>query len=225
VGRQGRNARSKLLFPKMTHFLMHYSFLKTYGTSHPGFRYPGHNLWPLKLVTQLYNLTAHRSPSTFSLKLHTNTPVTGIHANPDSLRRWALSTLRGSVKCSYVIHATNAYASHLLPHMQGAAGIIPTRGQVIALRANVRPEKLTQASWGGSDEYWFPRLLQAREKHPLIILGGGREATPGHDYYVTDDSVVRADTGKVLRTFLPRMFPGKFKKRREPEMEWVRLQT
>ncbi|KAF9462560.1 FAD dependent oxidoreductase [Collybia nuda] len=194
---------------------------ETYGTPHPGFRYPGHNLWPLKLVTALYNLTVRRNPLRFSLKLHTNTPVTSMRASHNPSRRWELSTPRGSIGCSYVIHATNAYASHLLPHMHGEDGIIPTRSQIIALRADAPPADLTQVSWGSGDEYWFPRPLQDGDKHPLVLLGGGRLSVPGHEYYVSDDSTTNPFIGKLLREFLPGMFPGMYEKGREPEMEWT----
>jgi hypothetical protein len=60
------------------------------------------------------------------------------------------------------------------------------------------------------------------DEKPLIILGGGREAAlPTFDQYEADDSVFRDDVRKVLRDFLPGLFPGKFEKEGAPEMEWV----
>jgi hypothetical protein len=57
---------------------------------------------------------------------------------------------------------------------------------------------------------------------PLIIIGGGREAArPGFEIGVDDDGVVNPAVGRVLRRFLPEVFPDKFVER-EPEMEWVR---
>ncbi|EEB95153.1 hypothetical protein MPER_05926, partial [Moniliophthora perniciosa FA553] len=61
-----------------------------------------------------------------------NTPVTAVKPLNIGNKRWSLQTPRGSVSCRYVVHATNAYAGHLIPHMNGQAGILPTRGQVIA---------------------------------------------------------------------------------------------
>ena len=194
-----------------------------YGTSFPGCRHPGHNLWPLKLVTQLFTLASQHKPDKFSLTLHTSTPVTAISAS-SSARKWSLSTPRGTVNCTYVIHATNAYASHLLPHMRGIAGIIPTRGHVMALRAAAPLSEITNSSWWANEgfEYWFPRPVKAPDEKPLIILGGGREAAlPNFDQFEADDSVFREDVGKVLRDFLPGLFPGKFEKGGAPEMKWV----
>ncbi|GLB41219.1 putative FAD dependent oxidoreductase [Lyophyllum shimeji] len=199
-----------------------------YGASYPAWRHPGHNVWPLKLVTHLYKLAQNLNPSKFQVNLHTNTPVTFISASTSKDHHWSLSTPRGDVQCSYVIHATNAYASHLLPHMHGPTGIIPTRGQVSAIRAAVPLSEMTSMSWEANQgfEYWFPRPINGSDHDtddsPLVILGGGREAAgPDFETYVTDDSVVRRETGKVLRDFLPGMFPGKYEKGREPEMEWT----
>jgi glycine/D-amino acid oxidase-like deaminating enzyme len=154
--------------------------------------------------------------------------VTAIHpanlASTDA-RDWVLTTPRGELKCNYVVHATNAYASYLLPHMQGPEGIIPTRGQVMALRADTSLVDLSRSGWGGNEgfEYWFPRpVADPATDKPLVILGGGREAvSPKFELYVEDDSAVNQDIGQALRNFLPSVFPGKFQKGREPEMEWV----
>jgi hypothetical protein len=107
-------------------------------------------------------------------------------------------------------------------------GIIPTRGQAIALQANASLSELTKASWAANEryEYWFPRPVQVseggKEDNPIIILGGGRQVGgPKLEQYETDDSVLHSDVGKFLREFLPLKFPGKFEKGREPEMEWV----
>ncbi|KAH9893649.1 FAD dependent oxidoreductase [Cubamyces lactineus] len=200
---------------------------KEYGASYPAFRTPGYNIWPLKLVTHLYNLgkTIGENSSTSSLHLHTNTPVTDIAAISDatSSRRWNLTTPRGPIAASHILHATNAYASHLLPHLRGPSGIVPTRGQIIATRAAVPEQTLTRSAFTGNEgfEYWFPRPLEPGQTNPLVILGGGREATkPTFELYVTDDSTVNPAVGDALRKFLPVVFPGKYEEGKEPEMEW-----
>ena len=193
-----------------------------------GVHVPGHNLWPYKLVTRIFEdaqATANEKGS-IEVMLHTKTPVTGFervwaaeankqqHHDPirgvpmaaagkapeiitnaddpaqTQQRKWKLQTPRGSISCNYVVHATNGYAGHLLPFLAGANsnatspqteefqhplsnyglprpkprgmyGIIPTRGQVGAIRASVRAEDLGwRNSWVGAEggwEYWFPR--------------------------------------------------------------------
>jgi len=195
-----------------------------YGTSYPGFFEPGYNLWPSKLVTRLYYL-AQNSPH-LDLHLFTSVPVTRISRSDSESPRWSIKTPRGNITTTYVIHATNAYASHLLPHLAGPGGIIPTRGQVIATRASVTGEELTRVGWGGNEgfEYWFPRPLDRTkaEERPLVILGGGREASAADfELYQTDDGSVNTDVGHILRKFLPEVFPGKYDPGKDPEMEWT----
>lgn len=220
-----------------------FSFIQRFGAPYPAALIPGNNLWPLKLVAGLFNLAnkigqGASSRPTLTLSLHTLTPVTSIStlsstekglgdkSNPFP-RRFSLSTPRGNIKCSYVIHATNAYVSHLLPDLP----VIPTRGQIVALRAAVGEEKLTKIAGTGNDgfEYWFPRPVKCDAdgkplENPLVILGGGREASSRlFEFYEVDDGVLNPRVGKVLREFLPAVFPGYYEDGREPEMEWVRI--
>ncbi|KAF8911378.1 DAO-domain-containing protein [Mucidula mucida] len=185
-----------------------------FGTSYPAITFDAYNFWPLKFVTQLYRLAKERSASTFgSLVLHTNTPVTGVLPSSDS-GKWDLITLRGSVSCQYVLHATNAYAGHLLPSMRGAAGIIPTRGQVVAIKS----KNTGISSWTNSQgEYWFPRPGGDPDQS-LVILGGGNSAARGEEAPVTDDSVLNPRVGQALRKFFPKIFGVE---EREPDMEWT----
>ncbi|KAJ6480953.1 FAD dependent oxidoreductase [Mycena sanguinolenta] len=193
-----------------------------YGANYPTVEFGGFNLWPLKFVTRLYQLAQSKGGSHFELKIHTRTPATSISPSSSSSRRWAVTTPRGVLNCSYIIHATNAYASHLLPHMSGPAGIVPTRGQIVALRASVPADELRKCSWDGNEgfEYWFPRPSSSHET-PLVILGGGREVLPDFEWGQSDDSSVNDFVGASLRKFLPAVFPGKFEKGMEPEMEWT----
>ena len=190
---------------------------------------PGNNVWPLKLVSHLYNLAEAASPN-FNLTLHTRTPVTSISdaSGSDSAhsRKVTIHTPRGDIRCSAVLHATNGYASHLLPFLHGE--IIPTRGQVISTRANTAsPFGKNREGFTGNDgfEYWFPRPKKTSDEHELVILGGGREAAKDgrFEFYTVDDSVVNESVGEVIRGFLPAVFPGRFDNGTKPEMEWVSL--
>jgi len=198
---------------------------KRYGTEFRAVRKPGSNVWPYKLFTKLYKLAQSNSPPDVSLTLHTGTPVNSItdirkvSQGSATARRWAIHTPRGDVTCKYVLHATNGYASHLLPHLQ----IIPTRGQVIATRASVPSSDITDSAWvsNAALEYWFPRPTPSPSDCPLIILGGAREVPQNFEFYEVDDSVVVDDIGKGLRKILPRLFPGKFDEAQKPEKEWT----
>lgn len=184
-------------------------------------------MWPLKLVGLLYELAQTQTPN-FSVNVYTRTPATSISPHPDAAsgRRWTVETPRGTISCAYILHATNAYVSHLIPHLAGPDGIIPTRGQVMAVRAAAPPDAITKSAWAANEgfEYWFPRPMSSGEATPLVIVGGGREvATPKYELYEVDDSVCNEEIGRAMRRFLPSVFPGKYEEGREPELEWVRL--
>ncbi|KAF9019776.1 hypothetical protein BDP27DRAFT_1354845, partial [Rhodocollybia butyracea] len=109
---------------------------------------------------------ANSSTSNLSLTLHTHTPITSVTPLSPSRSsfestRWNLHTPRGDVHCAQVLHATNGYASHLLLQYSsgstGKKGIIPTRGQIIAVRADTPINDSWRASWSGLDHYWFGR--------------------------------------------------------------------
>ncbi|KAG8716201.1 hypothetical protein FRC11_007375 [Ceratobasidium sp. 423] len=202
---------------------------------------PGHTLWPLKLVTKLYQYAkggtakswlssatswfSQSTPSPFSLDLFTHAPVNAVEPiSGDPTYRWSVMTQRGNVKARYVVHATNAYASHLLPQLAGPSkGIIPTRAQCVAARGSIEAHKWPVVGWGGNEgyEYWFARPPQDANEKTLVILGGGREtAVPNYEYNVADDSSVNPVVSQSLRRFLPRLYPGDFEEN-EPEMEWA----
>lgn len=200
----------------------------TYGTPYSAVKLPGHNIWPLKLVTMLYQHAKQRTGERFDLRMHTHTPVTSITRSQsegsNANLKYILSTSRGPISCLRVVHATNAYTSHLLPSLAGPDGIIPTRGQIIATRASVGKALIRTNSWSGNQgyEYWFPRPLGPGEERPLIVLGGGREASgPQFELYVDDDSGTNPVVGNELRDFLPTVFQGKFEHGTGPEMEWT----
>ncbi|KAG9087606.1 hypothetical protein FRC07_012777 [Ceratobasidium sp. 392] len=153
---------------------------------------PGNTIWPLKLVTKLFesakgtttpdpwfgktsSLLARTTSSAFSLDLFTQTPVDAIESVPSGGAYSSMvKTNRGSIQTRYVMHATNALS----------------------------------------------RPLVQEEDRALVILGGGRETVANHEFNVADDSVVNSAISKILRSFLPTLFPKDFDES-EPEMEWT----
>ncbi|KAG2363598.1 FAD dependent oxidoreductase [Suillus spraguei] len=193
-----------------------------YGAPYPGFLAPGYNLWPLKLVTKLYQHAQAHARQYATLSLHTRTPVTAVtHETTNNSSTYTVVTNRGSILCSRVVHATNGYASYLLPFLAGPDGIIPHRGQIIATRASVGADQIKIPSWSGNEgfAYWFPRPITHDTEKPLIIIGGCEEAAASS--YVDDDSKTHPLVGKALREFLPFVFEGKYDPGSEPEMEWT----
>lgn len=173
-------------------------------------------------------------PSGFKLILHTHTPVHAVLPNQSTATSgWSVQTSRGTISASRVIYATNAYTSHLLPHLSGPQGIVPVRGQLAAIRAKVGyvdegwedtgdSQGITRSGFSANMgfEYWFPRphpktpdlSPRVEPRKPLIILGGARETlrNRGYGMYETDDSVLDPEASVGLRAFLGHVFPGKF---------------
>ncbi|KAG8962478.1 hypothetical protein FRC05_005323 [Tulasnella sp. 425] len=213
---------------------------KEYHTKYPAYRQPGNNLWPLKLATKLFQrargttansgfiqsllstVFSNQGPPVIDLALHTHTPVECVRQSGRGDRAYDVETTRGTIRADYVVHATNAYVSHLLPQFSGPKnGVVPTRGQVIGTRSRLPRGELWNDNFVANEgyEYWFPRPCPSSEL-PLIILGGGRESARSESN-VTDDSVVNETVGKTLRGFLPAVYPKAFSKDTQPEFEWT----
>ncbi|TLD15245.1 hypothetical protein PspLS_10676 [Pyricularia sp. CBS 133598] len=86
------------------------------------FSFTAAHLWPSKLVHQLLQRLIDQG----AVNVQSNTPVISVTAKPDPNGRWTIATPRGNVAAHNVVHATNAYAAHLLPEYTGR--IVPVRG-------------------------------------------------------------------------------------------------
>ncbi|KAJ3501809.1 hypothetical protein NMY22_g18799 [Coprinellus aureogranulatus] len=113
-----------------------------------------------------------------------------------------------------------AYANALINPNTSGVRIVPTRGQVVAVRLSPAPTPI-KGGWGANEgfEYWFPRPLQRPdEESQLVILGGGREvALPRYEFYEADDGKLNEDVGNALKKFLPGVYPEAIE---EVKVEW-----
>src|SRR5205809_134955 len=82
--------------------------------------YSAATLSPYKLITYLLTSTL----ATGAVKLFTHTPVTSITSEPTA--GYLIHTPRGIIQTNTIVHATNAYASNLLPEY--SSNIIPCKG-------------------------------------------------------------------------------------------------
>jgi glycine/D-amino acid oxidase-like deaminating enzyme len=159
--------------------------IERYGAAYPGVNIPAGSIWAVKLVTKLFQLAVSEAQTvSVSLHLHTHTPVEAVEAirvnasHSQTAARWTVHTPRGNLKTRFVIHASNAWAAHLLPQFampeqtktsstnidkkdQPKCGkwIAPYRGQIIATRANVPPSKLPRRAFAADwmEDYWLPK--------------------------------------------------------------------
>lgn len=184
--------------------------LQLFGAACAGaIRIPGNNLFPRKLVTAIFQRAqaqAARPDSPVSLSLFTNAPVVSVTASDKTRGQWDVNTAVGSIRARFVIHATNAYASHLVPSLAaGWHAIVPTRGQVVAYQPAQGGNPHWTTGWGGPDTYHFQR-----PGGECVILGGFREREPAEEFGNADDSAVSARVGAGLRGYLPVAFPKWF---------------
>lgn len=179
---------------------------------------PGATLHPRKLVSLIYT-RAQRSAAAkgISLDLVTDTPVHKVSFAGDGS---ILTTSKGDIKASYVVHATNGYASHLLPHLSSASnGIIPTRAQVVAVAPSSAKFLWGMGlSAGGGYEYGHQRP-STESNLPLYILGGGREYATGREWGVADDASLNSEVSAFLHPYLARTFPNSYGE--EVTREWT----
>lgn len=99
-----------------------------------GLKLPGNNLYPLKFVTKLFELARQEAADIgVDVQLYTHTPVVAVHSHASD--SWEAQTSRGSISARAVVHATNAYASHLIPSLlKTEKPVVPCRAQVMAIR-------------------------------------------------------------------------------------------
>lgn len=185
---------------------------------------PGATLHPRLLVSLIYKraqrLAAQRG---VELKLVTNTPVLKVTPPSSTFTSSTsvVSTAQGDIHARYVVHATNGYASHLLPHLAcpTAGGIVPTRAQAVAVSPTSGKYLWGMSlSAGGGYEYGHQRP-PSETPHPLYILGGGREYATGREWGVADDTSLNSQVSAFLHPYLAKTFPTSYGK--DVEMEWT----
>lgn len=187
------------------------------------------SLWPYKLVAFMLERLLATENGNFNLQ--TNTPVTGLQrvepptnlsgpaAAAASHPAWIVQTPRGRIAAKHVLLATNGYTSYLLP--QFADLIVPTRGQIAALRPPQEPRPgeppldightfyiigededgaaTTTTTSVGRDDYLVQRPPPAGE----LILGGGRQLARHRAVGVWDDGELDEPVRWWLRGELP----------------------
>ncbi|KAI4660351.1 hypothetical protein J4E81_006019 [Alternaria sp. BMP 2799] len=128
------------------------------------------HLWPRKMVHQLL---AKLLEQDHKLNVQANTPVTSVSDTTDEAGRWIIETSRGTIKATKVIHATNGYASQVLPEY--TRSITPIRGVCShidsALKQHAPHLNNTYALRfdGRNYDYLIPRADGS------IIVGGARQ--------------------------------------------------
>lgn len=188
---------------------------------------PGNNLYPLKYVSELFQQSLNKCQRSdkVTLDLYTHVPVINVErtsvkqgqrqrpSSDSTSPRWIVNTSRGdSIRARTVIHATNGYASSVVPSLaNGPNRIVPTRGQVMAYQprhdSSSDPRWTTAFASPGGREYFFQR---PGDQGPIILGGARYSAGKPFEFGESDDGVVNSKVEKALAEYLPMQFPGYF---------------
>ncbi|KAJ7660864.1 FAD dependent oxidoreductase-domain-containing protein [Mycena polygramma] len=134
---------------------------------------PGGALHPYRLITGILTRLAATCPN---FQLLTNTPCTNIALAVDR-RSYVITTPEGSFTAAHVVHATNAWASHLLPGMRRK--IVPIRVHMTAQRPGRGLGKAGNASsWAGTRAFVFYPWTSMLVFDYLTQQPGGDDQSP-----------------------------------------------
>ncbi|RAK95078.1 NAD(P)/FAD-dependent oxidoreductase [Aspergillus ibericus CBS 121593] len=141
-------------------------------------KYPAGALWPYRFVTSLYARLLSEFGSRFYIE--TNTPATGIEVRDDEMP-FVVSTPRGKITASHVIHATDAFAANLVPGTTGK--LFPMRGHMTAQTPGSGLSHLDGSrSWSIIGKHGFDYVTQRPGDRAGIgselMVGGGVVQSP-----------------------------------------------
>ncbi|TFK57733.1 FAD dependent oxidoreductase [Heliocybe sulcata] len=124
---------------------------------------------PYRFVTSILSNLLKRHPDHFFLSTHT--PCTGIHSSP---RGYTVVTPLGTITTPHVVHATNAWVSHLVTSLR--TKVVPIRGNMTAQRPG---QALSRSTLDGYRAHIFYRdqgydyLTQLPDGEHELMFGGG----------------------------------------------------
>lgn len=164
-------------------------------------------VYPRKLVRLLLRTALGRMKN---LSIHPYCPVTSVlfdSETPDS-HAYTVSTGNGSIRSRSILHATNGYASHLLPSLRGEDGVYGCRAHMLAVQPNTLNDAKIQLKQGFGYEDFQHWILQRPNGGPFLYGLGHAETDHEYDDTVTldPDHPVRKD----MLDFLEKTFPQYF---------------
>ncbi|KAB5585607.1 FAD dependent oxidoreductase-domain-containing protein, partial [Coniochaeta sp. 2T2.1] len=179
------------------------------------FTYKSGAIWPYRFVTSIWKKLLEEFPE--SLAIETGTPVEGVELDgSDAEKPFRVTTSRGVVRARHVVHATNAYAGHLLPVL---------RDKLTSLLCHMSsqrpgkdfPDHNGQRSWSiiyASMGFEYVTQRPTQDGVPGdILLGGGYSRSPkeGLDMIGNwDDSKVDTLTVAHNLGIMPAIFEPKW---------------
>lgn len=170
-------------------------------------------IWPYRFVASIWKDLLHDFPK--SLTIETNTPVESISVSQNGQPGYpyAVQTTRGVIHVRHVVHATNGFASHLVPGLRKK--IVGAKAHMSAQKPGDKmPCSNGNRSWGviygGNFDYVTQRPSTPGEPAGDVMLGGGfmRSLKQGVDQLGLYDDSGRLDPLTV--THIAGIFPAIF---------------
>ncbi|THX08692.1 nucleotide-binding domain-containing protein [Aureobasidium pullulans] len=166
-------------------------------------------IWPYRFVTATWNTLLQEYPN--QLTIETNTPVVSIEKDPAG-NAYTVYTNRGIIHCTHIVHATNAWMSHLLPSFKTKATGV--RAHMSAQNPGHHSYQTFHGdrSWSiiyGENDYDYMTQRPSAKGMGDIMLDGGtfRSKDDGiNQIGVWDDSCIDALTSAHLASILPIVF-------------------
>lgn len=176
-------------------------------------------IWPYRFVTSVWDTLLQEYPN--QLTIETNTPVVSVEKET-ARNAYTVYTNRGIIYCNHVVHATNAWMSHLLPDFKTKATGV--RAHMSAQNPGYHSYQNfhVNRSWSiiyGENDYDYMTQRPSTKGIGDIMLGGGtfRSKDSGiNQIGVWDDSCTDALTSAHLAGILPVVFSPD-KEARKPE--------
>ncbi|KAF0317780.1 putative oxidoreductase OrdL [Colletotrichum asianum] len=157
------------------------------------------SFYPRKFVAELFAHSLKRMPN---LSLHSHTPVSSVTQDENGIE-YTVGTSEGSIKARAVVHATNAWASHLIPSLQGSNGVFGVKCHVISVHPTSPDHKQFKCGFG-YDRMWHWGIRRPG-CGPLIYGWSGTEKIADYD----DSTIVTQEEAyKTMFDFLHKVLPS-----------------
>ncbi|KAK1149534.1 hypothetical protein N8T08_005083 [Aspergillus melleus] len=143
-----------------------------------------------------------------SFSVHPYTPVSQVTFDPELQdNQYGVVTTKGTIRAKVVVHATNGYASHLLPSMATEKGVVGCISHMLGVSPNLIDTAVQLEGGFGYASFWH-WILQRPNKGPYLY--GFATAEKMGDYNDTTSLEQTRPVRSDMLAFLSKCFPHSF---------------
>lgn len=178
-------------------------------------------VYPRKLVAMLLRTSMARMPG---LSIHPYNPVSAVEQFGDDgdEYRYRVVSSKKTLRARVVLHATNAYVSHLVPELCGKGGVVGRREHMLGVAPNRHESVKAPLMPGfGYDDFWH--YIQQRPGNGPFLYGHAdevAEASFDDTTTIAADHPKRARMLRFLETAFPQSFAG-LDETRDVQYDWT----